>query len=487
MRLPQRRLVLLSALAISLVASATSISYAQVRFGASVPLAANTSWTTQNASYVSPKKAAQVPAKRVVVSTQSAPKKSVSLKKSTILAKKVQKPTVVKKAVIALKPAPALTNSNAELLLPVSPPIVKAPEKTEVNAPIPQMVTPQTVQPLQGLVPQTATPSVPSQDVVAAPLPVPNTSLIAAQPRIKCPILGATVNDPSNNTTLTCAPFTKMGALNPAENRWSLVYRDSATVHTLVTDALVAYNRSFPTKADQQIYETKITTDLEFGAFIDLLVNMDKKAFPGFADILNQQTSLKDAIKPWANQLAQQRALPAESFNLTGEGFMIALGSNPTLVSQDIFTALFVKSEQLRAYADSVDHDYWLNFPNPSLTQITQRFMFIDSLLSLSDADAQRAYLAKAKTNAKTIYPSYATLVDSGQTIDQIMAPWVTHFADQLELYRGAINPIQEHTLIQAAITPPASIADFDVIISRDPRWAATSKAKAAAIGKASY
>ncbi len=460
-----------------------------MRFGASVPLAANNSWTTQNASYVAPKKVVQTPAKKVVVNTQTTPKKSVALKKSSVtLAKKTLKPVVVKKKAVALKPVPALTGANAELLLPISPPIVKSPEKAVVNSPtMPQVVTPQTTLPSQALTPQTATPTVPSQDVVASPLTLPNTSLAAAQPRVKCPILGATVNDPSTNMTLTCAPFTKMGALTPPENRWSFLYRDAATVHTLVTDALAAYNRSFPTKADQQVYETKVTSDLEFTAFIDLLVAMDKKAFPGFADILSQQTSLKDAIKPWADQLAQQRFLPTESFNLTGEGFMISLGANPTLVTQDIFNALFLKSEQLRAYADLVDHDYWLNFSNPSLAQITQRFMFIDSLLNMSVSDAQHAYLVKAQGNAKTIYPSYASMIDKGQTIDQIMAPWVSHFADQLELYRGGINPIQERTLIQIAITPPASIAEFDTIISRDPRWAATTKAKAAANGKPSY
>ena len=325
---------------------------------------------------------------------------------------------------------------------------------------------------------------------VSVVAPSANTSsLKAAQLSGPCAKSGDTVAKPSADELLTCVPYTNLGALKGSniELRWSVLYTDKNAVHKIVGDSLIAYDRTFGNKSDQQMYEAKITTNLEFDAFVNLLVTMSKQSFPGFADLISTDSSLRDVVTPWATQLADARSLPSETFNQPGEGFLFALGTASTPVSQKGFDVLFQKSESLRAYADTVDRDYWLNFSNPTQTQISQRFVFIDSLLTLPEAEAKAAYLKKIQTNAKNIYPKFASAVDKGQTIDQIMAPWVSHFVSQLELYKGSVNPIQEHTLIQAAITPPASIADFDVIISRDPRWAATSKAKAAAIGKASY
>ena len=316
-----------------------------------------------------------------------------------------------------------------------------------------------------------------------------SANLKANQVSGQCSKLGATSVSATSGTTLTCAAFTNLGSLKGSnvQYRWSSLYTDKNVVHTLVNNSLIAYDRTFSSKAEQQMYEGMITSDLEFGAFINLLVTMSKNSFPGFAELISKDKTLRDVVTPWATQLANARSLPSQTFNQTGEGFLLALATGSTTVNQDAFDALFAKSESLRAYADTVDHDYWVNFSNPTQAQITQRFTFIDSLLSLSDSDAKAAYLAKIQLNAKKIYPSFVAALDSGQTIDQVMAPWVAHFADQLELYRGAINPIQERTLIQVAMTPPASMVAFDAIIAHDPRWATTSKAKAASSGNTSF
>ncbi len=316
-----------------------------------------------------------------------------------------------------------------------------------------------------------------------------SSNLKANQVQGMCTKAGTTMVAPTSAATLTCAPFTNLGQYKGSsiQYRWSSLYADKNIVHTLVSNSLVAYNRTFSSKAEQQMYEGMITSDLEFDAFISLLVTMSKKSFPGFADLITKERSVHDVVTPWATQLANARFLPTESFNQVGEGFLLALGTGSTPASQVLFDALLAKSETLRAYADAVDHNYWVNFSNPSLAQITQRFTFIDSLLTLSESEAQAAYLAKIKLNAKNIYSSFASAIDSGQTVDQLMAPWVAHFVDQLELYRGSINPIQERTLIQVAMTPPTSMSAFDLIISKDVRWATTTKAKAAANSKASF
>ena len=379
----------------------------------------------------------------------------------------------------AIKPAPVKKNDSSGPLpgfTPDAPPKASSPENQNENnhetptVKLPDLVTPQ-------VNPQTQPTAVTTEVISNAP----------SLPRVVCPVKGATILESGTNLTLTCAPYSKLGTLGFVENRWSVVYPQDGTVHTIVSKTLAAYQRSFPTAADQQVYEDRITTDLELAAFIDLLVAMDKKAFPGFADVISQNTSLVDAIKPWAAALAQRRGVPEDTFNVMGEGFMVALGANLQTVKQDAFEALYTRTKIIQDYADLVDKAYWLNYPNPSLAQVSQRFTFIDSLLSMTVTNAQNAYLKKAQAAAKSIYPAYASAVDQGQTIDQIMAPWVAHFADQLELYRGGINPIQERTLILTAITPPSSMAEFDATLTHDPRWLLTKKSKDAAAGKPSY
>ncbi|MSW57740.1 MAG: hypothetical protein F2927_01125 [Actinobacteria bacterium] len=457
------------------MASATSISYAQMNSGFSMDSALKSS-AIQQVSYSSEKRATTTLKKKTVapVIKKAAPLKAVkkkatktAAKKTSPVMKKAAKPAVTKKPNTD-GPLPAFTQDDS-----------KKPGSTETESEgtneTPVVNAPEPTTPMVN--PQTQSQAVTSEVVATKP----------TLPRVVCPVKGATIVDALTNQTLTCAPYTKLGSLGYTENRWSIVYPQDGSIHALVNKTLAAYQRSFPTPADQQVYEDRITSDLELAAFIDLLVVMDKKAFPGFADVISQDTSLADAIKPWAAALAQRRGVPDATFNIMGEGFMAALGANQRSVTQDAFESLYSRTLAIQTYADTIDKAYWLNYPNPSLSQVSQRFIFIDSLLSMTSISAQSAYLKKAQAAAKFNYPSYATSIDKGQTIDQIMAPWVAHFADQLELYRGGINPIQERTLIQAAITPPLSMADFDATLAHDPRWLQTQKAKEAAAGKPSF
>ncbi len=398
---------------------------------------------------------------------KSVKKKASTPTKKSSSTKPVVKPTPEKKR-DTTGPLPGFTTD--------APPKTSSQEnQNESGSETPAVVVPDLVSPQVN--PQTQPTAVTTEVTSSAP----------SLPRVVCPVKGATVVESGTNLTLTCAPYSKLGTLGYVENRWSVVYPQDGSIHAIVTKTLTAYQRSFPSPADQKVYEDRITTDLELAAFIDLLVAMDKKAFPGFADVISQNTSLVDAIKPWAAALAQRRGVPDDTFNVMGEGFMVALGANSQTVKQDAFETLYARTKTIQDYADLVDKAYWLNYPNPSLAQVSQRFTFIDSLLSMTVTNAQNAYLKKAQAAAKSIYPAYASAIDQGQTIDQIMAPWVAHFADQLELYRGGINPIQERTLILTAITPPSSMAEFDATLTHDPRWVLTKKSKDATAGKPSY
>ena len=375
--------------------------------------------------------------------------------------------------------------TSGGLTLNPKPPLV-APK-------VPALITnPTPPAPVAGepIIPPTIAPT--SSIVAVAPVPVIQDSGSALKATVlvdACSKVGTTKIDAETAETLTCVLYTKLGALKDSkiETRWANVYANTKVVHKLLTDALVAYHRSFPTEDQQLAYEKLVVDNLEFGAFVDLLVAMDKKTFPGFAEYLSRDTSLAEAITPWAQMLAQQRQLPLDTFNTTGEAFLTALGDSPVTVTQEIFDKLFLKSETLRVYADSIDEAYWLNFPNPTLAQIALRFGYIDSLLTLPAEQGKAAYLKKMQTNANNLYPKFAPVMARGSTMATIMAPWVSYFAAKLELYQSEIVPIGERTLLKVAMSPPATMAEFDAIIAQDARWPLTTTAKALAAGKPSF
>jgi len=107
---------------------------------------------------------------------------------------------------------------------------------------------------------------------VSVVAPSANTSsLKAAQLSGPCAKSGDTVANPSADELLTCVPYTNLGALKGSniELRWSVLYTDKNAVHKIVGDSLIAYDRTFGNKSDQQMYEAKITTNLEFDAFVN--------------------------------------------------------------------------------------------------------------------------------------------------------------------------------------------------------------------------
>ncbi|TRZ88213.1 MAG: hypothetical protein D4R83_00620 [Streptomycetaceae bacterium] len=378
------------------------------------------------------------------------------------------------------------------LTLNPKPPVV-APKPPVVAPKPPTLITnPTPPAPVAGdpIVPPTITQT--HSVVAVAPVPVIADSGSALKATVvvdACTKAGATKIDAETAETLTCVLYTKLGALKGSkiETRWANVYANSKVIHKILTDALVAYHRSFPTEDQQLAYEKLVVNSLEFGAFVDLLVVMDKKTFPGFADYLSRDTSLADAISPWAQMLAQQRELPLDTFNTNGEAFLTVLGNSSVTVTQEVFDKLFLKSETLRVYADSIDEAYWLNFPNPTLAQIALRFGYIDSLLTLSTEQAKSTYLKKIQTNANNLYPKFASVMARGSTMATIMTPWVSYFAAKLELYQSETVPIGERTLLKVAMSPPSTLAEFDAIIALDARWPLTTTAKALAAGKPSF
>ena len=379
--------------------------------------------------------------------------------------------------------------SGGLTLNPKPPVVAPTPPAPTPPAPTPPAPTPPAPLPGEPIIPPTVTPT---RSIVVAPTPViadAGSALKATVLVDACTKVGATKIDAETAETLTCVLYTKLGDLKDSkiETRWANVYTNSKVVHKLLSDALVAYHRSFPTEDQQLAYEKLVVNNLEFGAFVDLLVAMDKKAFPGFADYLSRDASLAEAITPWAQMLAQQRQLPLDTFNTNGEAFLTALGNSPVTVTQEVFDKLFLKSETLGVYADSIDEAYWLNFTNPTLAQIALRFGYIDSLLTLSVEQGKATYLKKMQTNANNLYPKFASVMARGGTMATIMAPWVAYFSAKLELYQSEVVPIGERTLLKVAMSPPATMAEFDAIIAQDARWPLTTTAKALAAGKPSF
>ena len=129
-------------------------------------------------------------------------------------------------------------------------------------------------------------------------------NLKAAQVSGVCTKLGDTVVNPSTGETFTCSVFTNLGSYKGAsiQWRWSLLYTDKNLVHKLVLDSLNAYDRTFGSKADQQKYETQITSNLELGAFVNLLVTMSKQTrlLPAlYQQFMQSFDDTQHAIQQW--------------------------------------------------------------------------------------------------------------------------------------------------------------------------------------------
>lgn len=235
-----------------------------------------------------------------------------------------------------------------------------------------------------------------------------------------CENEGATKLDPVSNLLLTCLKFSNLGLHSNADLFWSYPVQKDAQLRISVNNLLGGYFRNFASLAEQNAYEEKITSNYEYAAFVSALVRMDERDFPGFSDLVSNTVSLRDAITPWATQLAAHRKLQSAAFLTIGNGILYALGKSGD-VTQERFDALVKKSDAIAAYASQVDSSYQLNSVFPSDAKTIARYMFIDSLANKSDIEAKQGYLDMAIRNAVRIHPEMQAELEAGKTVTQIL------------------------------------------------------------------
>jgi hypothetical protein len=238
--------------------------------------------------------------------------------------------------------------------------------------------------------------------------------------REACKTLGETRVDLPSSTLQTCVQFSNLGFNHQAEQLWGYPIVKDLQLRTSVNNLLGDYYRNFSSMAEQDAYESKITSSFEYSAFVSALVKMDIKDFPGFADEISDTHSLKEAIAPWAAQIARHRNLPEDSFLTIGNGILISLAKSGD-VTQARFTNLLAKSDVLNNYALSVDTAYQLASVFPSDAKNIERYSFIDSLVGKSEIGAKQAYLDMAIRNAIRIHPEMQTELESGLSVVQIL------------------------------------------------------------------
>jgi hypothetical protein len=296
-----------------------------------------------------------------------------------------------------------------------------------------------------------------------------------------CDQVSATLQDPQSQAVLTCLPFTGLGTINPAITRWALAFSSDGSVHSKVSAALDAYYRVYNSPTQQTDVENRITSDLEYQSFVQLLVKGVAKDYPGFANVVSTELSLKDAIKPWAEQLARKRNLPIDTFYSPSDFFLSLLEKSTEPVNQSVFERLFSRAENLKSYAARVDRRYWLWQTPPTQANSIVIYHYLDSLLLDPDSLAQVNYYQNDLKNAKFVFPDYANQLDLGQSMDQAMNFWIARFAAGLELPPTAVDGPHEPILFSAALKPPLNYSIFDSAVRQDPRWDYTSQARNAA------
>ena len=235
-----------------------------------------------------------------------------------------------------------------------------------------------------------------------------------------CDLEGASKLDSQSSMVLTCMRFSNLGLNSNTDLFWSYPILKDGQLRSSVNNLLGGYFRNFASMAEQTTYEEKITSNYEYGAFVSALVRMDIKDFPGFSEQISNTVSLRQAISPWANQLAIRRNLPENSFLTIGDGILFALGKSGD-ATQTRFNDLVKKSESIALYANQVDASYQLASVFPSDAKTIERYLFIDSLVNKSELDAKQSYLNMAIRNAIRIHPEMQSQLESGQTVVQIL------------------------------------------------------------------
>ena len=238
---------------------------------------------------------------------------------------------------------------------------------------------------------------------------------------ISCSPEGANRVIPFSTMSQTCLNFNNLG-LNPKPQLyWSFPIQKDYLLRNSVNSLLDGYFRDFASLNEQTTYEERIISNLEFGAFVTALARMDQRDFPGYADEISNTVNLKQAITPWATQIAAHRSLPENSFATIGNGILYALGKSED-ASQFKLDELLRKSDQLLTYANRVDAAYQLTSTFPTEAKNVERYMFIDSLVSKTEMNAKQEYLNMAIRNAIRIHPEMKTELESGLSVVEILA-----------------------------------------------------------------
>ena len=244
-----------------------------------------------------------------------------------------------------------------------------------------------------------------------------NSQVLSEEP---CMTLGVTRAELRSSTQQTCIEFTNLGFIETPELYWGYPIKKDAQLHTSVNNLLAQYFRNFTSPAEQDSYEEKITSNLEYSAFVGALVRMDIRDFPGFADQITNTNSLKAALTPWAEQIGKHYNLPTEFFTTIGDGVLITLAKSGD-VTQERFDSLMAKCDVIAAYALKTDTAYQLTSIFPSDAKTAERFLFIDSLVGKTEVAAKQAYLDMAVRNAIRIHPDMQADIESGLSVVQIL------------------------------------------------------------------
>ena len=237
---------------------------------------------------------------------------------------------------------------------------------------------------------------------------------------ISCSTEGEIRFDPISTMPQTCLNFNNLGLNSKPKLYWSFPIQKDSLLRNSVNYLLGGYFRDFASLNEQTTYEERITTNLEFGAFVSALVRIDQRDFPGYADEISNTITLEQVLAPWAAQIAAHRSLPENSFATISNGILYALGKSGD-ATQLRFADLLKKSDSMAVYANQVDAAYQLTSVFPTEVKNVERYMFIDSLVSKSDMNAKQEYLNMAMRNAIRIHPEMQTELESGLSVVQIL------------------------------------------------------------------
>ncbi len=105
-------------------------------------------------------------------------------------------------------------------------------------------------------------------------------------------------------------------------------------------------------------------------------------------------------------------------------------------------------------------------------------FTSIDEILDqLEFGESLAVYDQRIRNYAKTAMPEYVkSLLDQGQDLQDVIAPYVATYSDELEVPYTSIDVTNKY--VQDALSKNMNLSDFRRALRQDPNWAYTDKAK---------